>query len=492
LSVDIKDIVEQIKTKEQLIKDLEHIQALMDWDQETGMPRNAYEDRARQMRMIQDLLTAHLQDDIWEHWLEELGKSSDSETLSWQRLLKRRYRENKVLPADFMSRFVETTSFARRSWLQAREADDFKLFSSSLEKIVELLKERCEYTGYKKEPYDALLDLYEPGMTASVLEPLFMDLQSELSPMLEEILTKQDDRSMLSGKSFSADFQEKVSLKVLKDMGYNFDSGRLDISVHPFTATLGSRDIRVTSAFMEDNFISGLSSTIHEGGHGLYEQNLPEKWYGTMLAEACSLGFHESQSRLWENIVGRSKAFSRYLSPLISSSGGELFSPEDLYRDLNKVSRGLIRVDADEVTYNFHIILRFRLERLLINGELKVHELPDLWNEELSRLLGVHNTSDRMGVLQDIHWSCGDMGYFPTYTLGNLYSAQLWEKLSAHIPEVNVQIEKGDFSGIQNWLKQNVHRRGAFQTSTELMNSVCGEPLKASYFIEYLKGKYLG
>lgn len=489
--MDITQIVEQIKTKEQKIKDLEHIQALMDWDQETGMPRNASEDRARQMGMVQDLLTAHLQDDAWEPWLEELGLSSDSATQSWHRLLKRRYQENKVLPADFMSRFVETTSLARRSWLQAREADDFKLFSPSLEKIVDLLKERCDYTGYKKEPYDALLDLYEPGMTASVLEPLFSDLQSELSPMVEEILNKQDDRSVLSGKSFSPDFQEKISLQVLKDMGYNFDSGRLDISVHPFTATLGSRDIRVTSAFMEDDFLSGLSSSIHEGGHGLYEQNLPEEWYGTMIAEACSLGFHESQSRLWENIVGRSEAFSRYLSPLIVPTGGESFSPEDLYRDLNKVSRGLIRVDADEVTYNLHIILRFRLERKLINGELKVSELPDLWNEELSRLLGIHNRSDRAGVLQDIHWSCGDMGYFPTYTLGNLYSAQLWEKLSSHIPEVNMQIEKGDFSGILNWLKYNVHRRGAFETSTELMESVCGEPLNASYFIEYLKGKYL-
>lgn len=489
--MDIQNIVKQIKIKEQNIKDLEHIQALMDWDQETGLPLNACEDRARQMGMVQDLLTPHLQDDVWGNWLEVLGTSSNSDYQAWHRLLRRRYKENKVLPADFMSRFVETTSLARQSWHQARDADDFKLFSPSLEKIVELLRERCEYTGYKHEPYDALLDIYEPGMTASVLEPLFKDLQSELTPMLDEILAKQDDKSVLRGKSFTTDFQKNISLNILKDMGYNFDSGRLDVSVHPFTTTLGSKDIRVTSAFMENDFISGLSSTIHEGGHGLYEQNLPENWYGTMVAEACSLGFHESQSRLWENIVGRSEAFCHYLSPLIKSSGGDFFKPEDLYRDFNRVSRGLIRVDADEVTYNLHIILRFRLERLLINGELEVSDLPGLWNEELIGLLGVHNTSDRMGVLQDIHWSCGDMGYFPTYTLGNLYSAQLWKKLSSYIPDVDLQIEKGDFSGILNWLKQNVHSRGALQTSTELMNSVCGESLDASYFIEYLKGKYL-
>ncbi|MBF9014218.1 MULTISPECIES: carboxypeptidase M32 [unclassified Oceanispirochaeta] len=491
MSVNIQDTVEQIKIKEQLIKDLEHIQALLDWDQETGMPRNASKDRARQMGMVQDLLTPHLQDDVWGVWLKELGKSSEPDHQSWQRLLKRRYKENKVLPSDFMSRFVETTSLARDSWLKAREADDFKLFSPSLEKIVDLLKERCEYTGYKEEPYDALLDLYEPDMKASVLEPLFDSLQSELTPMLDEILAGQDNRTVLTGRSFSSEFQKKISLRVLKDMGYSLDSGRLDVSVHPFTTTLGSRDIRVTSAFIEDDLISGLSSTIHEGGHGLYEQNLPEKWHGTMVAEACSLGFHESQSRLWENIVGRSEAFSRYLSPLISASGGELFSTEDLYRDLNRVSRGLIRVDADEVSYNLHIILRFRLERMLINGDLKVSELPDLWNDELRRLLGVDNTSDRSGILQDIHWSCGDMGYFPTYTLGNLYSAQLWNKLRTDVPDVDSQIEKGNFSGILNWLVQNVHSRGALETSTELMTSVTGEPLKASYFVEYLKRKYI-
>ncbi|MDC7232955.1 MAG: carboxypeptidase M32 [Spirochaetales bacterium] len=484
-------MIDQIKSKEQNIKDLEHIQALLAWDQETGMPPAASEDRARQMGMIQDLLSTQLQDDHWEQWLSALEKTGEAETGAWYRLLKRRYDENRVLPPDFMSRFVEETSRARDSWLKAREEDDFKLFSPSLNSIVDLLKERCEYISCKTEPYDALLDLYEPGMKAANLESLFDDLQKELTPLLNHVLEHQDSGTVLAGRKFNSRIQRRISLKVLQDMGYSFEAGRLDLSVHPFTTTLGSRDIRVTSSFVEDDFISGLTSTIHEGGHGLYEQNLPASWHGTKVADACSHGFHESQSRLWENVIGRSRPFSRYLSRIIQAETGETLDPDLLYQDLNRVDRGLIRVDADELSYNLHIILRFRLERGLVNGDIRVEDLPGLWNDELKALLGIESSSDRTGVLQDIHWSCGDMGYFPTYTLGNLYASQLWDQLTSEINHVDQQIESGNFSEILNWLVEKVHSRGALLPSAELMKSLTGREPEASPFIAYLRNKYL-
>ncbi len=485
------DIIETIKKKEQVIKDLQHIQGLLGWDQETGMPPSASEGRARQEGLVQSILSSHLEDGLWEECLPLLAENPDPDCRNWHRILAKRYRDNKVLPDGFMSRFVETASLSRSSWLKARESDDFSIFAPSLERVVEQLREMCSYQGYTDEPYNALLDHYEPGMQASFLETLFDDLQGELTGLLSDVLSRPLNASRMKQHTFPAEFQRRVSLRVLKDMGYDFDAGRLDESVHPFTATLGSKDIRLTTAFHENDFISGLSSTIHEGGHGLYEQNLPSEWTGTSAAEASSFGFHESQSRLWENIIGRSRPFSRYLSKVMKEIDGSFdFDPELLYSELNRVERGLIRVDADELSYNLHIILRFRLERDLVNGNISVKELPGLWNSLTEELLGVRNGSDRLGILQDIHWTGGDMGYFPTYTLGNLYASQLWGSLVDDLGPVDGCIEKGDFSGIREWLVRNVHTKGALLLPGDLMMNVTGKMADASYFLEYLKGKY--
>ncbi|MDC7241263.1 MAG: carboxypeptidase M32 [Spirochaetales bacterium] len=486
-----ENIINLIKEKEQVIKDLQHIQSLLGWDQETGMPAAASGDRARQEGLIQSILSSHLEDESWEEWLPELAGHENTDFRSWQRILGKRYRQNKVLPPGFMSRFVETSSLSRNRWLEAREADDFSLFAPALEQVVELLREMCVYQGYEDEPYNALLDRYEPGITAASLDTLFSNLQSELTVLMDKALSGPKPESKLREISFPADFQKKVSLRILENMGYDFDAGRLDESVHPFTTTLGSRDIRLTTAFHENDFISGLSSTIHEGGHGLYEQNLPLEWFGTAAAEASSFGFHESQSRLWENIVGRSRPFSRYLSRIMKEIDPAFdFEPELLYSELIRVERSLIRVDADEVSYNLHIILRFRLERDLVNGSIEVKDLPGLWNSLTEELLGVKNSSDRLGILQDIHWTGGDMGYFPTYTLGNLYASQIWDALVRELPDTDGRVEKGNFTGIRDWLRERVHSKGALLEPNELMESVTGRKPDASFFIEYLKEKY--
>ncbi|QEN06929.1 carboxypeptidase M32 [Oceanispirochaeta crateris] len=483
-------VILEIRKKEQTIKDLEHILALLSWDQETGMPGAAASGRARQMGLIQDQLTEHLRDERWPHWLEVLQSIQNIEVQRWGQLLQRRYREYQLLPPDFMTRFVESSSMARDSWLKSREADDFGLFAPDLKQLVFLLKERCECLGYEDEPYDALLDLYEPGMKASVLEKLFDQLQKELSSLIDKAIRPFEHTDCFSGNRIPIDIQKKISLRVLQDMGYDFKAGRLDYSVHPFTSTLGAYDIRVTTAFDENDFFNGLFSTIHEGGHGLYEQNLPPQWHGTVVSEACSLGFHESQSRLWENIIGRSRPFCLYLKNLINQEMPDLDVHEDrMFHQMNKVERSLIRVDADEMTYNLHIILRFRLERALINGEIQVENLPELWNQELFNLLGLKNESDRLGVLQDIHWSCGDMGYFPTYTLGNMFSAQIWKQVKHDIHDVDQLIEKGQFQEIQCWLKDHVHSRAALLTSTEMMHELSGSDPDTSFFIDYLKDK---
>jgi carboxypeptidase Taq len=475
--------IQDIKIIEQSIKDLEHILALLSWDQETGMPEAAAGDRARQMGMIQDKLTLLLQDPGWPEWLSYLQENGDEQVQMWYRLLNRRYKEYQVLPPDFMTRFVEAGALARESWLKARDKDDFQIFAPALKFMVTLLQERCGYSDLKDEPYDVLLDIYEPGMKASVMEVLFDRMESDLSPLID-----------LGVESLSV--QKRISVRVLEDMGYDFKAGRLDFSVHPFTTTLGSRDIRVTTAFDENAFFSGLSSTIHEGGHGLYEQNLPPAWYGTIVSEACSLGFHESQSRLWENIIGRSQAFCVYLKRIIeqemSNQNRDInidIDIDELFQNMNRVERRLIRVNADELTYNQHIFLRFRLERALINGTLQVDDLSNAWDNESFKLLGIQNQNDLSGILQDIHWSSGDMGYFPTYTLGNLYSAQIWKQLRHDLRDVDFQIEQGQFGDILKWLKEHIHSKGALYSSTELMRSLSGSDPDSSSFIDYLEEK---
>jgi len=483
---------ETIRKKETEITRLEHILALLSWDQETGMPGNALQERSEQMAWIQQQISDRILDPRWEEELAALGsQASGSEERSWHRALVRRHRQYSCLPPTFMAELVKVTSLARDAWASARRENDFSLFQPHLEQVVDLAVQRAGLLGFKAEPYDALLDLYEPGMTAAELEKVFNPLETELKPLIGLAEEKQNGAAPYD-RRYPIAGQEALSKRVLRDMGFDFASGRMDFSVHPFTTTLGSRDIRVTTRLDEPDLFGGLYSTVHEGGHGLYEQNLPASWAGTLAGEAASMGFHESQSRMWENIIGRSLSFWEYLYPLMTGIFPEEMkdqTPRSLFRAANRVERSLIRVDADEVTYNMHIILRFRLERQIINGTARVSDLPELWRAESENLLGVRPEKDADGVLQDIHWSLGDWGYFPTYTLGNLYSAQIWESLREDLPDPEGDIRKGDFSSIQDWLSRNVHSRGALLTPDELIRDISGEPLSSRFFLDYLKNR---
>ncbi|OQY32060.1 MAG: hypothetical protein B6241_12285 [Spirochaetaceae bacterium 4572_59] len=481
-----------IRTKDEDIFRLEEILALLSWDQETGMPEKAIEGRSDQMAWIQRQISDRITDPQWESLLLSLNSKAKSlEDKVWSENLSRRYRLNKCLPVEFMSEFVRTTSIARDAWQQARKEEDFSLFQPYLEKVVDMVRKRAELTGYDGEPYNALLDIYEPGMTADKLESIFNPLQEALIPLIDKAIFLQEPKAP-GVFSYDVEKQKKLHLQLLDKMGYDLRRGRMDFSVHPFTTTPGSKDIRITTHLMEDDFLNGLYSTMHEGGHGLYEQNLPALWARTMNGQACSLGFHESQSRLWENIIGRSRAFWDYFAPLMKNYFPQQMRGQNetsLFLFSNRVERSLIRVDADEFTYNLHIILRFRLERMIVNGEAKVSELPELWKEESRKLLEVVPETLCEGVLQDIHWSLGDWGYFPTYTLGNLYSAQLWASLKRDIPHVDSRIGQGDFSTILSWLTEHVHQSASMLSPDKMIKEISGETLNSRYFIDYLKGK---
>jgi carboxypeptidase Taq len=343
---------------------------------------------------------------------------------------------------------------------------------------------------YFNFPYNALLDLYEPGVTADELESIFNPLQDALIPLIDKMIRKQGPKP--PEKVFSVPDQEKLHHELLKAMNYDMSRGRMDFSVHPFTTTTGPKDIRITTSLMADDFLNGLYSTMHEAGHGLYEQNLPGTWVRTLNGQACSLGIHESQSRMWENIVGRSEAFWQYFTPMLKNTFPHQMEGEDtrsLYLASNRVKRSYIRIDADEYTYNLHVILRFRIERMIVNGQAEVADLPELWKKESEKLFGIQPETLCQGVLQDIHWSLGDWGYFPTYTLGNLYSAQIWYAMEQDLGNLNDKIKNGDFRSILNWLADKVHGKGALLSPGELIREVSGEPLSSRFFIDYLTRK---
>lgn len=357
-------------------------------------------------------------------------------------------------------------------------------------------REFIELRGYQGDRYNDLLEDYEPGMTTEVLDQIFAYIKEKTIPLLRQIMAaKSGPHAEVVKRNYPIQGQRELCLKVLEAMGYDFNKGRLDVSTHPFTIKINSGDIRITTRYEENFLNSGLFSTIHEGGHGLYEQNIDEALLDTSLSEAASTGIHESQSRFWENILGRSKGFWNYFGPIVQNTFPQSLkntTVEELYRAVNKIEPSFIRVEADEVTYNLHIILRYELERDLIDGVITVADLPRLWKEKMEAYLGITPPNDREGVLQDIHWADGMFGYFPTYSLGNVYAAQFTKKLKADLPNYDELVESGNFKPILAWLKENIHRHGALLEPSELVKKVTGEEINPQYFVEYIEAKYKG
>ncbi|MFZ4616171.1 MAG: carboxypeptidase M32 [Rectinemataceae bacterium] len=481
-----------------------HIGALLGWDQETGMPEKAVDERSEQLAMIQGLAHAKAVRPEVGELLTKLGSTSENppgdpalaaDERAFLRVLRRAYDRDTKLPADLVEEMARTTSLAQPAWVKARKEDDFASFAPHLEKILELERRVATCLGPGKPPYDVLLDLYEPGSTEASIAELFSRLRADLVKILGKIksLTQVDDSFL--HEAIGEGRQRAVSDWLMDVLAFDPSRGRLDISAHPFTTTLGSDDVRITTRYLENFIPSSIFSTMHETGHALYELGLAPgaSFAGTELAEAASMAIHESQSRMWENMVGRGEAFWKghfhKLVDLVSPTWDGL-GREDFLRAVNKVEPSQIRTEADEVTYGLHIILRFELEADLISGRLAVKDLPKAWNAKTRELLGIEVRDDAHGCLQDVHWSAALFGYFPSYTLGNLYAAQFWEAMRKDLPDIDARIEAGDTASLLAWLRDRIHKAGGSYLPGELVERVTGHALDPSHFVSYLDRKY--
>lgn len=495
---DLKPLLTQL----QEIAHLHSAAAVLSWDQETYMPRGGGAARADTLAMLQgaahDRFVSPAMDDLLARWIDpETGMIFDPEPEPSARALLREvwrdHRRSKRLPTAFVSLLEKTCALAQDTWLDARETKQFARFLPSLEQIVALKREEASLLGFTASPYDALVDTFEPDMTTARLTALFADLKARLSPLLQRVQNSAVTPGSLPTGPYDMERQLRFSRLVLEAMGYDFRRGRLDQSAHPFTTGFHPSDVRLTTRVAVDDVITCVFSCLHEGGHGLYDQGLDPTHWGTPLGDSVSLGLHESQSRLWENCVGRSREFWAHFYPLLNAAFPDALANVSLdafHAAINVVQPSLIRTEADELTYNFHIIVRFELEQALIAGSLLPRDLPEAWNAMMQATLGVRPAHDGEGVLQDIHWAHGAFGYFPTYTLGNLYAAQFWRQANQDINELPTLIEGGRFEPLAGWLRDRIHRWGRMYSSEELLVRVTGEGLNPDYFVDYLETKY--
>jgi carboxypeptidase Taq len=495
----MSDSLERLKAILAEVTDLSRAAAMLEWDQETYMPPGGVAARSDQLSTLLRLSHIRFTGDEVGRLLEELedetfGKPFDSYEASLVRVTRRDYEQERKLSPELVSEAARASSAARPVWEQARREADFKIFAPALEKNVELNRQIADAIGYQDRRYDALLDRYEPGLTTGELETIFAELKKAIVPLVADIARHTDavdDRALYLGYDPTA--QVKYALDLVTKLGYDLERGRQDISTHPFSTSFGPGDVRITTRVSRDFFNECLFGSIHESGHAMYSQGIGDDIDRTPLWAGASPGVHESQSRLWENLVGRSPAFWKHFFPSLRSTFPDQLrrvDDEAFFRAVNRSYPSLIRVEADEVTYNLHVLLRFELENEMLEGKLKVKDLPEAWNSRVKSYLGIDVPNDREGVLQDIHWSYVGFGVFPGYTLGNLIGAQLMEKVRADIPDLDAQIEAGQFAALLGWLRKNVHRHGRKFTPNELLERATGKPLEAGPWIAYVQKKF--
>jgi carboxypeptidase Taq len=480
------------------LTDLGAVSSLLFWDQNTMTPHGAAAARADQAGSLERVLHERLTDPEVGWLLDALapwaaGEDPESEDVRLLHWVRRDYEKATRVPTDLAVELTHAAALGEQAWLEARAASDFGRFRDALARHIELKHRYVACFEGFAHPYDALLDDYEPELTAAELRPLFSALGEGLTPL---VAAAGDPEQPSNGGVFAghypADEQRRTVLEVLEVVGFRPDAWRLDPAPHPFAMSVAAGDVRITTRYDDDDFGMAFFSALHEFGHGLYESQVDPALHRTPLGVPVSLGVHESQSRLWENLVGRSRPFSGWVLPRLQSRlEGPLagLGPDELYRAVNTVKPSLIRVEADETTYNLHVVLRFELELAMIEGTLAVDDLPQAWNEGMARLLGVAVPDDAHGVLQDVHWGAGMIGYFPTYTIGNLMAAQLWERLRADLPDVDERIAAGEFAPLREWLRENIHRHGRKLAPRDLLRRVTGEELRVEPFIGYLSAK---
>jgi carboxypeptidase Taq len=477
------------------LRDLGGLIALATWDQETYLPPKAADSRAHQLSTLQGIHHERLVDP----WLGELlawaaehpGLTDDQRAMA-RVLTHERDREVKV-PKKLVQALAEAQSRGLMAWREARKQNRFAPFQPALARLLALRREQADAYGHSGERYDALLEGYEPGMRVARLSPVLTALRDNLIPLVGALqAAPRQGVDLFQGRRFDTEAQWRFSLRLLGDMGFDLEAGRQDKSIHPFSSAQHPKDVRLTTD-VEEGSLTGLFSTLHEGGHGLYEQGFSEAHHRTPLANAPSMGLHESQSRLWENLVGRGRAFWTHYFPALREAFSEALVGVDLdtfHAAINRVTPSLIRVDADEVTYNLHIVLRYELELLLLRDELPLDELPAAWSERTRRYFGLTPPDDTQGVLQDIHWAWGELGYFPTYALGNLYAASLYHAAKRALPGLEEGLARGELLPLRDWLRTHIHAEGYRQPAEDLVRKVTGQGLTDTDFLAYLKSKY--
>lgn len=483
------------REKMQQVADFRYSAAVLQWDQETYMPVKGEAARARQIASLSEEAHRRFTSEDLGSLLRDLA-SGDGLTIPERRnvvLSLEDHERDKKLSSDFVRRESEVVSKAFQCWISARKANDFTVLAPVLDQLVQLKREEAGYKGYSRHPYDALLNDYERGATVEWLDGIF----GRFIPPLRELLDRVARAPQVSAAFLKGEFprreQWSFGMELLRNMGLDFEAARQDLSEHPFTTNFSASDVRITTRISETDFGSMTWSCIHEGGHALYEQGLPGSEYGLPLGEPCSLSIHESQSRLWENNAGRDLPFWEGQWPLLLRHLPRPFAgvtPGDFYKGINRVAPSLIRTEADELTYHFHIVIRYELEKNLLDGSLSAKDIPAYWNEAYKKYLNIAVPDDRNGCLQDVHWSHGSFGYFPTYTLGSLYAAQLFAACSRDLPGLENDLRQGNTGSLLGWLREKIHRHGRFYKSEELCRQATGGALEPGIFLDYARIKY--
>ncbi|MFO7245606.1 MAG: carboxypeptidase M32 [Bacillota bacterium] len=490
---------EQLLARLRQVSDLSKAAAVLAWDEQTYMPTGGARARADQQatlsRLIHSLFTSPEVGELLDQLAEDVRDlPPDSDEAAVVRLARRQYDQAVKLPADLVEALSRASSEGFNAWIEARRSNDFAVFRPKLERLVELQRQKADALGWRDRRYDALLDLFEPGMKTADVERTFSILRDQLVPLLGAIRERLDavDDSVLR-RGYPADQQWEFTVELLEAIGFDFKRGRQDRSEHPFTIAFSVDDVRITTRINEEYLAQSIFSTIHEAGHAFYELGQPRQHERTPLCSPASLALHESQSRLWENVIGRSRGFWEHFLPRLSRRFPAQLADVDVdrfYRAVNRVEPSFIRTEADEVTYNLHIFLRFELEQAMLDGDLQVADLPGAWNEKMQAYLGVTPPDMLRGVLQDVHWSGDSFGYFPTYSLGTILAVQFYEKAVADHPDLPEQIRRGQFETLHRWLGENIHRHGARYEPAELVQRVTGTGLDAGPYIRYIRAKY--
>jgi carboxypeptidase Taq len=481
------------------MKNYEEAVSIMYWDLRTGAPRKGVEERSEAIGLLStEVFKMSVSDEMADYlaFFADGDNAGKLDSVTWKMVEECRKdfdRSRKIPPVKYQ-KYVVLTSQAESVWEEAKHKSDFAMFRPYLEKIVAANQEFIELWGYEGHKYNTLLDMYEPGMTVAKLDEVFGVLRAKTVPLVQAIREAQDKPAEdFLRQKFTKAQQKAFNLHILREMGYDFDAGRLDETEHPFATGINQGDVRITTKYSEDDLTYALFSTIHEGGHALYEQNLDKSLKGTNLSTGTSMGIHESQSHFWENMVGRSPEFwNRYFGDLQKAFPGQLdgVTAEGFYRAINVSQPSLIRTEADELTYNLHVMIRYEIEKALFEGSVRTEDLPAVWSEKYKEYLGIEPDSDRTGVLQDVHWAGGSFGYFPSYALGNMYAAQIRHTLKKELPGFEGLIGEGKLAPIKEWLTEKVYRHGKMLAPNEIITQVTGEELNPQYLVDYLEEKY--